>query len=290
MASKLLPHPIHYCLVTLLLQDAYSYPRSFNLEISATTNYDVDIGWISHATVSLFYRRRLIGEKTLRDMHILPDENNEVEIKLDGLNIQNMIGFKTFIQRVMPETKATRQKEGKPSITAALDNDENGHELSIAIDLSTMSSGSILRPVIKLVDGKVQISFTTSSSNPVDMPFGWCQFILKKGKKILAFMDGHFDIQPDTCDIIMEGDAIATKAEFSGMGVLKGFKTYDSNSWLAHAIRLFEIDVNLDKLVTESGKANGGGERVEKGKANGKTKRDEDYDDEGSESESGSDA
>ncbi|KAL7912797.1 hypothetical protein GGI35DRAFT_491228 [Trichoderma velutinum] len=245
--------------------------RSFNLEIVTTIDPELDIGWISHATISLFYRRRFIGEKALRDMHIIPDEDNEAKIMLEGFEIRNMIGFRAFIQRLMPETKINRQGKGQSLITAELENDENGHELSIAIDMSTMLNDSILRPTIKLVDGRVKVSFTTSSSNPVDMPFGWCQFILKKGKTILAFLNGHFDIQPDTCDIIMEGDSMATKAAFSGMGILKGFKTYDNNNtWLAHAIRLFEIDVNLDKLVVENGKGNGRGERGEKGKKDDK--------------------
>ncbi|KAL7944421.1 hypothetical protein V8C42DRAFT_358536 [Trichoderma barbatum] len=257
--------------------------KSFSLEVTAVIDPEVDIGWISDMTISLVYGRRLIGEKVLRDTHIIPDETNKVELMLEGFEIRNMIRFKTFIENAMPETKVTTQKNRRSSIMATLETDDNGHELSIIMDMASMSKTTILHPKIHIVDGKVRISFTTSSSNPVDLPFGWCQFLLKKDKKILAFLDGHFDIQPDKCEILMEGDAMVPNADFSGTGILKGFKTYDnSTSWLAHAIRSFEIEVNLDKTVSSSNAGNAGGE----GGEGGEEDEDESYEDDGDESES----
>ncbi|KAK4070098.1 uncharacterized protein Triagg1_6519 [Trichoderma aggressivum f. europaeum] len=250
MAVKPFPHPIHFFLVALLFKDTYSYHRSFNLEITGVIDPEIDVGWVSFVTVSLLHRRRRIGEKTLYDMHIILDEKNEVTIKLEGFQIQSMVRFRDFALKMMPKLKANRQKSKQAPVMAALDTDDNGHELFISIDLGHMLETSILDLTVQFVNKRIRIVFKISSGNPVDLAFGWCQFQLKKDKTSLAFLDGHFDIQPDKCEIVMEGEPEIADPVFSGKAVLKGVKTYDnSKSWLALAIQAFEMEVNLDKVV-----------------------------------------
>ncbi|KAL6809047.1 hypothetical protein GGI42DRAFT_350531 [Trichoderma sp. SZMC 28013] len=230
--------------------------RSFNLEITGVIDPELDIGWVSLVTVSLLHQRRRIGEKTLYDMHIIPNEKNDVTIKLEGFQIQSMVRFKDFALKLMPKLKANRQKSKQAPVMAQLDTDDNGHELFISIDLGHMLETSILNPTVQLIDKRIRIGFQISSSNPVDLTFGWCRFQLKKDKTVLAFLDGHFDIQPDKCEIVMEGVLEITDPVFSGKAVLKGVKTYDnSKSWLALAIQAFEMEVNLNKIVVGEGQA-----------------------------------
>ncbi|PNP50845.1 hypothetical protein THARTR1_08466 [Trichoderma harzianum] len=244
MAAQLL---IHYCLVTLLLQDTYSYHRSFDLKITAIIDPELDIGWISHVTVSLFYRRRLIGEKTRRNTYIILDKNNEACISLQGVKIRDMIGFKAFMQRLMPKSEIIRQKEGQTFITAAVDKDDNGHNLSVAIDLNDISSVSISNVDCQATDEEVELTFKVLSLNPVDLPFGYCKFSLTKDETLLASLKGHFDIFPDYCDIDLTGTCEATDVKFAGSAILKGVQAFDhAGSWIDRAIQLFEVEIKLD--------------------------------------------
>ncbi|UKZ80532.1 hypothetical protein TrVFT333_008293 [Trichoderma virens FT-333] len=220
--------------------------RSFNLDISAVIGPEVDIGWISCVTVSIFYRRVLIGKKTLRNKYINPDEEGNVEIHLENLKILNMLGFKAFIQRLMPKTGVIPQNKDQTSITATLDHDESGHKLSVAIDLNDTSSVSISDVDLQRVDRTVTLKFRASSPNPVDLPFGYCRFSLKKDGAHLVSLEGYFDILPGNSDVTLEGDTETDNLELSGTAILKGVCALDNeHNWLAHAIRLFEMEVKL---------------------------------------------
>ncbi|KAL7963588.1 hypothetical protein V8C34DRAFT_319319 [Trichoderma compactum] len=244
MAAQLL---FHHRPVILPLQDTYSHHRCFNLEIDAIIDPELDIGWVSHVTVSLFYRRRLIGEKTRRNTYINLDEDNQTSISLQGLKIRDMIGFKAFIQRLMPKSGIIRQREGQNSITATVDKDENGHNLSVAIDLNDISSVSITNIDCQVTDEKVELTFRVLSLNPVDLPFGYCKFSLKKDETLLASLEGHFDILPNSCDITLTGNYEAATVELAGTAILKGVLAFDhAGSWIDRALQLFEVEVKLD--------------------------------------------
>ncbi|KAL7821423.1 hypothetical protein V8C44DRAFT_362913 [Trichoderma aethiopicum] len=222
--------------------------RASNLEVFAIIDPEVDVGWASRVTVSLFHRQRLIGERTLRNTYIIPDEKDRAEITIESFKIRNMIPFKTFFQNLMPRSDLIQETAADVAVTAALDHHENGHELSIAIDLSDMSRISIGCLELDRGVDRIRLSFFLASSSPIDIDFGSCQFMLKKGKEILAFLDGRFAIRPGGLPIFMEGivDGDVDGAWFDGMGSLTGFKTHEhNNSFLAHAIRLFEIQVKL---------------------------------------------
>lgn len=231
------------------MKNTYSYHRSFDLEISAIIDPELDIGWISNVTVSLFYRRRLIGEKTRRKTYIIPDEDNKEYIRFQGVKIRDMIGFKAFMERLMPKSEIIRQGEGQTLITAAVDKDENGHNLSVAIDPNDISSVTISKVDCQVADQALTLTFRVSSSNPVDLPFGYCKFSLKKDETLLASLEGHFDILPDYCDITLTGDCEATTVKLAGTAILKGALAFDhAGSWIDRALQLFEVEVDLDRL------------------------------------------
>ncbi|KAL6832446.1 hypothetical protein V8C40DRAFT_284287 [Trichoderma camerunense] len=221
--------------------------RSFNLAVTATIDPKLDIHWISNVTVSLFYRRRLIGEKTRRNTYFILDEENQTCISLQGLKIRDMIGFKAFMQRLMPKSGIIRQKEGETSITAAVDRDENGHNISVAIDLNDVSSVSVSNVNCQLVDQEITLTFSVSNWNPVDLPFGYCRFSLTKDKTLLASLQGHLDILPNSSRITLTGHYEATTVKLAGTAILKGVLAFDhAGTWIERALQLFEIEVKLD--------------------------------------------
>ncbi|PTB67520.1 hypothetical protein BBK36DRAFT_1167916 [Trichoderma citrinoviride] len=222
--------------------------RTFDLEINAILEPEIDVGWISRVTVSLFHRCRLIGEKTLNDTYIFRGEENGVNIRLESFEIRNMTAFKRFFQKLMPEKNHAEKKAATKAVIATLENDENGHELSIGIDLNDVSKISIEGLAFNRSNDKIRLAFIAFRSGTVDIDFGCCQFILKKDKQVLAYLDGRFALKPDGYSVVMEGIVASDvdKALFGGMGTLTGFLTYDhNNTFLAHAIRLFEIQVKL---------------------------------------------
>lgn len=200
-------------------------------------------------TVSLFYRRRLIGEKTRRKTYIIPDEDNKEYIYFEGVKIRDMIAFKAFMERLMPKSEIIRQGEGQTLITAAVDKDENGHNLSVVIDLNDISSVTISKVDCQVADQTLTLTFRVLSSNPVDLPFGYCKFSLKKDGTLLASMEGHFDILPGSCDITLKGDCEATTVKLAGTAILKGVLAFDhAGSWIDRALQLFEVEIDLDRL------------------------------------------
>ncbi|KAL7781990.1 hypothetical protein V8C43DRAFT_327536 [Trichoderma afarasin] len=220
---------------------------SFDLQITAIIDPELDIGWISNVTVSLFYRRRLIGEKTRRKTYIIPDENNKEYIHFQGVKIRNVIGLKAFVQHLMPKSGIIRQREGQKFITAVVDKDENGHNLSVAIDLNDISSVTISKVDCQVADQAVTLTFRVSSSSPVDLPFGYCEFSLKKDETLLASLEGQFDISPQYRDITLKGKCEATTVKLAGTAVLKGVLAFDHvGSWIDRALQLFEVEVDLD--------------------------------------------
>ncbi|EGR52842.1 uncharacterized protein TRIREDRAFT_102789 [Trichoderma reesei QM6a] len=221
---------------------------AFNLEISATIDPEVQIPWSSRVAICLLHRHRLIGKKTLRKTYIIPDEDNEVKIRLESLNIQNLVALKAFFENLMPKNGVTQEESAGLAVTAALDHDDSANELSISIELDYMAMLSISCLDFKRCDESIRISFKMSSPSPVYMSFGQCQFILKKGTETLALLDGRFAIHKGEDSVVMEGDidfSVNYKL-FAGTGNLMGFKTYEhNNTFLAHAIRLFKTEVKL---------------------------------------------
>lgn len=212
---------------------------------------EVDVGWISRVTVILTHGRRLIGEKTLRDTYMIPDEWDRATIRLESFEIKNMTAFKGFFEKLMPKNDIIQEYRAEVALKAALDDEENGHELSIAIDLSDVSKISVSRLEYNRCDDRIRLSFSTWSWTPFDIDFGCCQFVLEADDGILAFLDGRFGMGRELYKVALEGivDPAIDEASFDGVGTLTGFKTYEhNNSFLAHAIRLFRIEVDLAAL------------------------------------------
>ncbi|KAL6698918.1 hypothetical protein J3F84DRAFT_405855 [Trichoderma pleuroticola] len=177
--------------------------RSFDLKITAIIDPELDIGWISHVTVSLFLPSTPYCQKSSvrkKAKHLLPPHK-----------------------------------------------DDNGHNLSVAIDLNDISSVSVSNVDCQATDEEVELTFKVLSLNPVDLPFGYCKFSLTKDETLLASLKGHFDIFPDYCDIALAGTCEATDVNFAGTAILKGVQASDhAGSWIDRAIQLFEVEIKLD--------------------------------------------
>ncbi|KAH0494345.1 hypothetical protein TgHK011_000967 [Trichoderma gracile] len=148
--------------------------RTFDLEaVVIVDEFYEDLDWTSHVTVSLSYQPRLIGEATLRDTYFIPDENNEASIKFEGFNIQNMVGFKAFIQHLLPNDMDLELGIINGLTIAGRSVDE-AHELSLNIELSGISKTSVDDFYIRVVEETVIVDFNLSNVNPVEIAFGFC--------------------------------------------------------------------------------------------------------------------
>ena len=206
-----------------------------------------DLDWTSHLTVSLSYQPRLIGEATLRDTYFIPDNENKVSIKFERVDIRNMVGFKAFIQHLLPND-IDHEVGNKMGLTIAGRGVDEAHELSLDIELSGISKTSVEDFTIRMVEKTVILDFNISSSSPVRLDFGNCVFSLEQGGETLLFLEGYFRIEPNEAVIALMGDAMYADARYCGLAKLKGVRVLErSKTWLAHAIRSFEVIVDLNK-------------------------------------------
>ncbi|EGR52841.1 uncharacterized protein TRIREDRAFT_102788 [Trichoderma reesei QM6a] len=205
--------------------------RTFNLEVVVDVNESPEnLDWTSHLTVSLFYQPRLIAS-----------------IKLGNFNIRNMVGFKAFIQHLLPNNVDNGIGDDDGLTIAGCSVDE-AHELSLNIELTGITKTYVDQFRIRVFGGRVTVDFILSNVNTIQLDFGNCVFSLEKGGNVLALLDGYFDIELGGSEIVLEGDAIVADTNFSGIAILKGVKALkEGNTWIAHAIRSFEAEVNLDR-------------------------------------------
>ncbi|TFB04662.1 hypothetical protein CCMA1212_002988 [Trichoderma ghanense] len=223
--------------------------KTFDLEIVAIIEDELlDLDWTSHVTVTLSYQTRVIGEQTLRDTVLFPDSEKRVVIKLHGFNISNMVGFKGFIQRLLPNDIDTELDDMNANQLAIADsNVDEGHDLSPGINLSVLSKASVIESFVHAYDvTEIGWGFIFYSSDQAEFDFGSCEFVLKKGETRLALLYGSLRIMPGKTHVLLRGHSVAALTEFLGMATLKGVRTVENNNtWLAHAIRSFEIQVDM---------------------------------------------
>lgn len=230
------------------MEKTYTCHRTFDHEAVIKVDESLDdIDWTSHVTVSLYYRPRLIGEVTLRDTYFIPDASGKASIKLERFDIRNMVGFKNFMQHLLPN-EVDIEIETANGLTVTGRSVDEAHELSLNIELSGISKASVKDFYFRLVERTVIIEFNFSSPSPVVLDFGDCEFSLERGGEVLARLDGYFRIGLEDPEVLLQGDAIAADTRFSGFGTLRGVKALEeSNTWVAHAIRSFEMSVDLDR-------------------------------------------
>lgn len=177
----------------------------------------------------------------------IPDKKNKASIKLGNFNIRNMVGFKAFIQHLLPNNVDNGIGDDDGLTIAGCSVDE-AHELSLNIELTGITKTYVDQFRIRVFGGRVTVDFILSNVNTIQLDFGNCVFSLEKGGNVLALLDGYFDIELGGSEIVLEGDAIVADTNFSGIAILKGVKALkEGNTWIAHAIRSFEAEVNLDR-------------------------------------------
>ncbi|RFU80964.1 hypothetical protein TARUN_1249 [Trichoderma arundinaceum] len=221
--------------------------RTSSINIWAIIGPEVDISWTSSATVSLFYGQSLIGEVALKDTFIVP-ERSALCIEDMRFEISDMIGLKTLFRDVMSTVKGPQQR-GNGSPAAALEVVENGHKLLVSIDLNGVGSLKSSAPIVKLAGTEIEISFSIMSPNVVEIYFGQAHFELMKNGIELAKLTGELGIDIGSNEYVLKGE-ILSKSDLSGRAILKGVNLDDdTNTWFFHAIRQFEMEVDLDKML-----------------------------------------
>ncbi|KAL5084358.1 hypothetical protein Trisim1_012067 [Trichoderma cf. simile WF8] len=233
--------------------------RSANALISANTGPGVDVGWVSSATVFLFYDQTLIGEVTLKDTIINTELSDEVLVlDMEEFEIQDMIAFKSFIRDIMPKPQNKCQSD-KNALIGKVEVIEKGHKLTMAIDLYGIGGLTMTKSEVMLIDDDlIQINFDFTNATSVEIFFGKAEFRLQKDLRLFLCLSGRFDIEAhETTSITLEGKLDPySRRQLSGNAVLTGHRLipdgYSSRSydktWLIHALREFKIEVDLDRV------------------------------------------
>ncbi|KAF3069191.1 hypothetical protein CFAM422_007080 [Trichoderma lentiforme] len=225
--------------------------RTFKLDISVKTG--VYFGWVSYVTISLFYGHTFIGEAILED-ELVNGENykGQLYIEFNGAIIQHMGAFKSFIRDIMPKSHldASQSDHNKP--TTKLEVIENGHKLTMAIDLYGIGSFKTTAPIVQLTGDSIDITFSMSNTTTVAIYFGQTKFRLENDECVLAHLSGDFCIYPtgeESMQYHLSGN-ICSGCELIGKATLKGSDLEKfEQTWRTHAIREFQIEVDLDHMV-----------------------------------------
>ncbi|KAL7937492.1 hypothetical protein V8C35DRAFT_181895 [Trichoderma chlorosporum] len=238
--------------------DMYKFTTTgFRTELRGTVRPGFEIGWVTALKICLYFGSTLVAEGLRPNTLVIPDSDNRVSSDdVDEMEVEmrllSMSGLKSFFEIYMPKVGANHQPIKQKQVTAALKVSPDGQQLTMSIDMANIRR---LRPVlksIKLSGKKLTIHFITENSVPFNMVFsGDCEFVLEQGQRHMAYFDMcEFFLDHDTGNHVIEG-RIETRP--SGMATLKGFNYKNVNSaiWLCYALRLFEMEVNLDEIVVE---------------------------------------
>ncbi|KAL7944422.1 hypothetical protein V8C42DRAFT_346170 [Trichoderma barbatum] len=160
-----------------------------------------------------------------------------------------MTAFKKFVRGIMPKPKDSYQPKGD-KLTAKLEVVENGHRLAMAIDLCGIGRLKATVLAVQRTRKTIEITFSISNPTSVEFYFHMAEFTLEKGGNLLASLVGEFDIEAEESKCVLKGD-VADYRRLFGKAILSG-RSPDAefkNTWFLHAIRDFEIEVNLDEMV-----------------------------------------
>lgn len=212
---------------------------------------EVDLGWTSSTTVSLHFGSLLVGEVKLDDTYIMPNKSNKAILSLGNVEIWDMHGFKSFIERVVPRSRDKyHQSNGGPAV--ALNMDKRGHQLSMSIKLDAMGFAKAFELRVHRIADKIVIDFFIENTTKVELSFSRAHFILEQEGCTLAKLEGVFNITSweERKEVDVEG-SISSDTTLRGKAVLKGsgVEDEDRHSWYIHAIQLFEMEVDLDAII-----------------------------------------
>ncbi|KAK4067845.1 hypothetical protein Trihar35433_6405 [Trichoderma harzianum] len=225
--------------------------RTFKLDISVKTG--VYFGWVSYVTISLFYGHTFIGEAILEDEFVnLENYKGQLYIEFNGAVIQHMGAFKSFIRDIMPKPQLDACQSDHNNPTTKLEVIDNGHKLTMAIDLYGIGSLKTTTPIVQLTGNSIDITFSMINTTPVAIYFDQTEFRLENDEHILASLSGDFCIYPAADESVqyhLTGH-ISSGCKLIGKAILKGhdFKKLE-RTWRTHAIREFQIEVDLDHMV-----------------------------------------
>lgn len=150
----------------------------------------------------------------------------------------------------MPKKDADTQLESQKSTTADLSVSQDGHALTITMDLSCMARMRATVTSLKINDGKISITIKITNLSSLELSFGSGCFLLKKGRQTVGELFGSLDIVPGKFEVEVDGNI---EKGASGMVTLEGESDYDcEQSWSQYAIRLFKVEINLDELDDDS--------------------------------------
>lgn len=214
---------------------------------------EVDLGWTSSTKVSLKYGSLLVAEVNLDDTYIMPDRSNEATLTLGDVEIWNMHGLRSFIERVVPRSRDKyQQRNGAPEV--ALEMDERGHQLSMSISLDEMGFVKALEPTVHRFANKIEVRYILENTTKVELLFSQAIFILEQDGCTLARLEGVLNItsEEERQEFNVIGP-IPSDTTLCGKALLKGVSVIDEDrySWYIHAIRLFEVEVDLDAIIDD---------------------------------------
>lgn len=228
--------------------------RTLSFDIRMRVDPGVDLGWTSSTMLSLFYGRTLVGRVTLEDDYTIPDLYNEIDAEFYDIEIHDMTAFRSFIRHVIPQPRRGLQLSDRaPAV--ALELADNGHKLSMAINLDTMGFAKALEPTIHLTGDEITITFRIHNPTKISIDFREAEFVIRKDGQTtghtLAHLIGNFDtrnIFTDKC--VLKGSIYVETKELFGRAVVKGLNLEEAEySWRIHALRQFEMEINLDDVI-----------------------------------------
>lgn len=236
------------------LQTAHQDCSSFVPHIGGTLRSGLDIGWASTLKVCLSYGDRLIGQISVPDKVVIPDGDNYMRTEWEEENkpqmkIMNMGAFKSFLEGVMPKKDTSDWLENEECTTAALSTSSDGHILRMSVDLSHMARMKTTIKSITRSENWISITISITNLSPLQLHFpGESGFVIKQRGQEIGNLWGAFYIELGEHNIELRG---LIDDDVPGMAVLKGDSNQDSDSWQQYAIRLFEVEVNLDEAIVD---------------------------------------
>ncbi|KAL7912799.1 hypothetical protein GGI35DRAFT_476630 [Trichoderma velutinum] len=228
---------------------------SLDLSVAGTICPGFEIGWVSQVTMRLYHSYILVGETTFPHKAIIPNSDDVVEInweeiKESEMHIKNMMGWKYFFEGFMPKVGASHEPNKEESPTAGLGVSPSGHQLIISIDLAKMMRMTVVVKRLILSGDVLKIVININNQSPLMLDFdGDCNFVLEQEGEDIGYMKGKLEIADNRATFVFRG---RYNGRASGMATLKGDRFYSSDkkdSWLQYALRLFEVEIDLDEIV-----------------------------------------
>jgi hypothetical protein len=162
------------------------------------------------------------------------------------MQIKSMRAFQAFLRGVMPKKNVDTQSNRQKDTIAHLSISPNGHTLTIHLDMSCMARMRATVTDLRINGQNISITMKIVNLSSLELLFDFGKFILKKGQQTVGEVSGDLDIIPGEFEVNLQGKI---QSGISGVVTIKGDYFHDhEDSWMQYAIRLFEAEVDLDKL------------------------------------------